>query len=122
MLDVQTIRALVLGYKNSQDAILAPPNTKIHPIFGVLKACLYFFLFTQTCSANHIGDDGCGVEIVVEAKISDGDNVLFGVVVEVGLLVLQLAMALTVASLVLDFNRQTATTIIVCLILGVQKD
>lgn len=47
---------------------------------------------------------------------------LFGVVVEVGLLVLQLAMALTVASLVLDFNWQTATTMIVCLILGVQKD
>lgn len=88
----------------------------------MLKACLYFFLFTQTCSANQIGDDDCGVEIVVEAKISDGDNVLFGVVVEVGLLVLQLAMALIVASLVLDFNRQTATTIIVCLILGVQKD
>lgn len=88
----------------------------------MLKACLYFFLFTQTRSTNQIGNDGCGVEIVVEAKISNGDNVLFGVVVEVGLLVLQLAMALRVTSLVLGFNWQTATTIIVCLILGVQKD
>ena len=88
----------------------------------MLKACLYFFLFTQTRSINQIADDGCGVEIVVEAKISDGDNVLFGVVVEVGLLVLQLAMALRVTSLVLGFNWQTETKIIVCLILGVQKD
>ena len=47
---------------------------------------------------------------------------LFGVAVEVGLLVLQLAMALRGASLVLGFNWQMATTIIVCLILGVEKD